>query len=131
MKRFLCLIFFSWVMIYPTEGLTQTMKKVVQFQLVDDQLIHSEKPPLRIKVKQHEQIEWQITSNTPGELHLHAYGIEVRVPKNKLVVYKFEAKATGKFQIEWHPQNNNVSTSAASKPKSNHSPSAYFEVYPN
>ena len=129
MKRFLCLIFFSWVMFYPTEGITETTKKVFQFQLIDDQLIHSEKPPLRIKVKQHEQIEWQITSNKPGELHLHAYGIEVRVPKNKLVVYKFEAKATGKFQIEWHPQNSNTNTNV--NIKLNHSPSAYFEVYPN
>lgn len=118
-------------MIYPTEGFSETVKKVIQLQLIDNQLIHSEKPPLRIKVKQHEQVEWQITSNTPGELHLHAYGIEVRVPKNKLVVYKFDAKATGKFQIEWHPQTNNGSSIPASNPKSNHSPSAYFEVYPN
>ena len=118
-------------MIYPTEGFSETSKKVIQLQLIDNQLIHSEKPPLRIKVKQHEQVEWQITSDTPGELHLHAYGIEVRVPKNKLVVYKFEAKATGKFQIEWHPQNKNSSSIPASNPKSNHSPSAYFEVYPN
>ena len=126
MKQFFSLIFFSWVVVFPTEGFTETIKKVVQFQLIDDQLIHSEKPPLRIKVKQYEQIEWQITSNKPGELHMHAYGIEVRVPKNQLVVYKFKAKATGKFQIEWHPQINPVNTN----PKSTHSPSVYLEVYP-
>jgi hypothetical protein len=113
-------------MLHPTDSFSEVTKRIVKFQFVDNQLIHSEKPPLRIKVKQQDQIEWQITSNQAGELHLHAYGIEVRVPKNQLVIYKFEAKATGKFQIEWHPQNNPTTTNT----KSNHSPTAYFEVYP-
>jgi hypothetical protein len=126
MKQVWCLILFSWVIIHPTEGFCEKTKRVLQFQLTDDQFIHSEKPPLRLKVQQNDQIEWQIKSNQPGELHLHAYGIEVRVPKNQLVVYKFDAKATGKFQIEWHPQNNPSST----PPKSNHSAQAYLEVYP-
>jgi len=126
MKKVFCLILFSWVMLHPTDSFSEVTKRIVKFQFVDNQLIHSEKPPLRIKVKQQDQIEWQITSNQAGELHLHAYGIEVRVPKNQLVIYKFEAKATGKFQIEWHPQNNPTTTNT----KSNHSPTAYFEVYP-
>lgn len=125
MKKVLSWILFSWVIFYPTEGFCESVKKVFQIQLIDDQLTGSEKTPLRLKVKQSDQIEWQISSNKPGELHLHAYGIEVRVPKNQLVVYKFEAKASGKFQIEWHPQNP-VTTNI----KPTHSPSAYLEVYP-
>ncbi|SMC54742.1 hypothetical protein SAMN06296008_10740 [Polynucleobacter kasalickyi] len=126
MKKVFCLILFSWVMLHPTEGFSEATQRVLQFQLTDDQFIHSAPLPIRFKVKQHDQIEWQITSNKPGELHMHAYGIEVRVPKNQLVVYKFQAKATGKFQIEWHPQINPVNTN----PKSTHSPSVYLEVYP-
>jgi hypothetical protein len=56
-----------------------------------------------IKVYKGDRLRWRITSNTSGELHLHAYRISVRLQPGQPGELAFNAFATGRFRVEWHP----------------------------
>lgn len=124
-KRTLFLIYIA-LLGFCIHGNTQEYTKNLKIEIQGNRLKHEGDAPLRVKVKHHDQITWQITSDTKGELHLHAYGIEMKVPANKMIQYRFEAKASGKFQIEWHPDDVGQNMTQ----QSHHAPLAYFEVYP-
>jgi Cupredoxin-like domain len=79
-----------------------------------------------IKVKQNDQIEIKVTSDTPGEFHLHAYRIEVKLNANQSETIKFQAYATGRFNFEWHPAAN-----MQQPPAHHHQALATLEVFPN
>jgi prephenate dehydrogenase len=79
-----------------------------------------------MKVRHHDQVTWKISSNTSGELHMHAYHLEVQVKADQPTQFMFNAKASGRFQISWHPdQQRNQPTK-----KNHHDALAYLEVYP-
>lgn len=104
----------------------QTNPVVFNLEIEGNRLKNPTNKTYRMKVKQNDDVIWQITSDNSGEFHLHAYGIEVKVPKNVLTKYRFIAKATGKFQVEWHPNSGISQTQVGS----HQTPLAYFEVYP-
>ncbi len=60
-------------------------------------------PPV-IKVKQDDQVTLRIRSDEEGLFHLHGYDLEVEVTPGQMAEMSFTAKATGKFDIELHPE---------------------------
>jgi hypothetical protein len=79
-----------------------------------------------MQVKRFDTVRWKVKSNEAGELHLHAYHIEIPVSPDKVSEYVFKAEASGKFQLEWHPK----VPSSTTHPVGHHEPLAFLEVYP-
>jgi hypothetical protein len=78
-----------------------------------------------IRVNKGDQLRWRIISNTSGELHLHAYRMSVRLQPGEPGELAFNAFATGRFRVEWHPD--------LQRPADGHAaaPLAVLEVRPN
>jgi len=57
-----------------------------------------------LKVPQNAWVKLQVTSDTPGELHIHAYRLKLTMQSPGTQTLSFQAKASGKFNIEWHPK---------------------------
>ena len=56
-----------------------------------------------IRVAKDDEVVLRLSSDTPGELHLHGYRLEAPLAPEKLVTWRFRARATGRFPFEWHP----------------------------
>ncbi len=56
-----------------------------------------------IRVQKGEMVKWHVSSDAPGDLHLHAYRIDAAVVPGKPAEVAFKAFATGRFRVEWHP----------------------------
>jgi hypothetical protein len=56
-----------------------------------------------IAARKGDRLRLRIVSNTGGELHLHAYRLSVRLAAGQPADLTFDAFATGRFKIEWHP----------------------------
>jgi hypothetical protein len=81
-----------------------------------------------ISVQKGDRLRWRITSNQPGELHLHAYRLSAKVVADQPTELAFTAMATGRFQVEWHPA---AAPSAAPATAAHHGPPlATLEVHP-
>ena len=57
-----------------------------------------------MKVKKGDRITWRVQSDAEGELHIHAYQIDLTVRPGIRKVHVFQAFATGRFRVEWHPE---------------------------
>ncbi len=55
------------------------------------------------KVTQNTQVNLEVTSELSGELHLHAYRLSWPLQASDRKTLTFQAKASGKFNLEWHP----------------------------
>ena len=55
-----------------------------------------------IVVQQGDHVLLRITSDTIGEMHVHAYRLAARVGPGGFVQLGFDAQATGRFPVEWH-----------------------------
>jgi hypothetical protein len=67
------------------------------------------------------------SSNTAGELHLHAYRLRLALQAGQPAELAFTAHATGRFRFEWHA----AQTSGAAPPADHHAaPLAVLEVRP-
>jgi hypothetical protein len=60
-------------------------------------------PPV-IKVNQDDQVTLKIRGNEEGLFHLHGYDLPVKVTPGQTAELAFTANATGKFDIEFHPE---------------------------
>ena len=78
-----------------------------------------------IKAKKDDVIQIKVTSDEPGEFHLHAYNLALKLTPKEPQSLKFKAYATGRFQFEWHPAANATPASAH-----RHEPLARLEVFP-
>ena len=78
-----------------------------------------------IKAKKDDVIQIKVTSDEPGEFHLHAYHLALKLTPKEVQTLKFQAYATGRFQFEWHPAAN-----ATPAPAHRHEPLARLEVFP-
>ena len=56
-----------------------------------------------IRVQKGEMVRWRVSSDAPGDLHLHAYRVDAAVLPGKPAEVAFKAFATGRFRVEWHP----------------------------
>ena len=57
-----------------------------------------------MRVQKDDQITWRIESNSDGELHIHAYQIDLTIKAGVKKVHSFKAFATGRYRVEWHPE---------------------------
>lgn len=77
-----------------------------------------------VRLEKGDAVQWRITSDAAGEVHLHAYRLEAQVAPGKPAVMSFKAFATGRFRLEWH-------RAAALQTDSRHAPPlAILEVHP-
>ena len=79
-----------------------------------------------IKARQGEQVHWRISSNTAGELHLHAYRLSVNLQAGQTTELSFAAFATGRFRLEWHAASDKPGAAGAHHA----APLATLEVHP-
>jgi len=79
-----------------------------------------------IQVKKDDLIVLKVSSDMPGEFHLHAYQLALKLLPNEPQIMRFKAFATGRFQFEWHP-----AADAAPITTHRHGPLASLEVFPN
>lgn len=55
-----------------------------------------------IEVLEGDEVVLNITSDEPGEFHLHGYGISADLTANELQEIKFTADTAGRFEFEIH-----------------------------
>ena len=85
----------------PSLALAQVpVEKVMYFNITNGNL-----PPEQrlISVNKNDKLRWRITSNTSGEVHLHAYRLRAPLQAGQVGEVVLTAFATGKFRLEWHP----------------------------
>ncbi|WP_173955262.1 hypothetical protein [Polynucleobacter tropicus] len=78
-----------------------------------------------MRVKKGDQVIWKIRSDAEGELHIHAYQIDLTVKPGVEKKHVFTAFATGRYRVEWHPENER------GKGIHHQESLASFEVFPN
>ena len=78
-----------------------------------------------LKVEKGDAVRMRVTSDTPGELHLHGYRLAAQLTPGTPAALAFTAYATGRYPFEWH------GAGAAAKPGAHHAPPlAAIEVRP-
>ena len=79
-----------------------------------------------MRVFKGDAVRWRITSDTPGEIHLHAYRAQAKLIAGTPAEISFKAFATGRYRVEWH------AASAKAPPTGAHHapPLATLEVRP-
>jgi len=55
-----------------------------------------------IKVEKGDAVRVRVTSDAPGELHLHGYRLELKMVAGTPAEFAFTAFATGRYPFEWH-----------------------------
>lgn len=96
--------------------------KVFVIELLNGKL----QSPKTMRVKRYDKVALKVISNEVGELHIHAYHIEIPVSTSVTSDYIFVANVSGKFKLEWHPA---AQTGEANKLR-HKEPLAFLEVYP-
>lgn len=64
-----------------------------------------------LRVPQGAAVTVRITSDSPGEAHLHAYRLVAKAGPGREAQWRFVAHASGRFRIEWHAQGSGASHS--------------------
>jgi len=79
-----------------------------------------------LRVQKNDAVRLRVTSDAPGEIHLHAYRVQAALAPGAPAEFSFVAFATGRYRIEWHP------ASARGEPPVGHHapPLATLEVRP-
>jgi hypothetical protein len=77
-------------------------------------IVHGTVPPPErlLKVEKGDALKLRITSDTPGELHLHGYRLAAKLAPGQPAELAFTAYATGRYPLEWHAAGEASSTSA-------------------
>jgi hypothetical protein len=78
-----------------------------------------------MRVKKGDSVTWRVRSDAEGELHIHAYQIDLTIRPGVEKRHTFIAYATGRFRVEWHPE------SERGKGIHHQESLALFEVFPN
>jgi hypothetical protein len=74
--------------------------KVFELKLSDGMVPESQR---MMRVTKGDRITLRITGDMPGQLHLHAYHVDVKVVPGQTAETTFEAHATGRFRLQFHP----------------------------
>ena len=78
-----------------------------------------------IKVTKDDRVRLLVTSDAPGNLHLHGYRVDIKLVPGKRAEFVFRAYATGRYPFEWHGADETV------KAAKHHGPEfAVLEVHP-
>ena len=74
-------------------------EKVFELTVVDGKTPASQQV---IRVEKNDLVKLRISSDTAGEVHLHAYRQDIKLVPGTPADISFKAHATGRFRIEWH-----------------------------
>ncbi len=78
-----------------------------------------------LRVTKGDTVRLRLTSDAPGDIHLHGYRLEAKLVPGVPGEIVFKAYATGRYRLEWHP------AGETSKSGSHHGPPpATLEVRP-
>jgi FtsP/CotA-like multicopper oxidase with cupredoxin domain len=55
-----------------------------------------------LRVDKGDAVRLRVTSDAPGELHLHGYRIALKLSENTAADVRFKAFASGRYALEWH-----------------------------
>lgn len=69
-------------------------------------------PQRLLKVEKGDALKLQITSDAPGELHLHGYRLAAKLLPGQPAELAFTAYATGRYPLEWHAAGEAAATGA-------------------
>lgn len=78
-----------------------------------------------LRVDRGDAVRLRLTSDAPGDAHLHGYRLEARVAPGQAAELTFNARATGRYRIEWH-----AAGEAAKGGRHHGPPLAVLEVLP-
>lgn len=78
-----------------------------------------------IKAEKGDTLRIRVTSDAPGELHLHGYRLEAKLAPGQPAELAFKAHATGRYPFEWHAAQGAAKSGAHRGP-----PLAALEVRP-
>lgn len=82
-------------------------------------------PQRLLKVEKGDALKLRVTSDTPGEVHLHGYRLAAKLAPGQAAELAFNAYATGRYPFEWHADGESAG------PKSHRGPPlATLEVQP-
>jgi hypothetical protein len=56
-----------------------------------------------LRVNKGDALRLRISSDTPGEVHLHGYRLQANLAAGMPSELAFTAYATGRYRLEWHP----------------------------
>jgi FtsP/CotA-like multicopper oxidase with cupredoxin domain len=56
-----------------------------------------------LRVNKGDTVRLRLTSDAPGEIHLHGYRLEAKLVPGVPGELVFKAYATGRYRLEWHP----------------------------
>ncbi len=70
----------------------------------DLNIVHGIAPAAQrlLKVQKGDALRVRITSDAPGELHVHGYRLSLQLKPGQPEELAFTAYATGRYPIEWH-----------------------------
>lgn len=78
-----------------------------------------------LRAHKSDTVRLRLTSDAPGEIHLHGYRLVAKLAPAGPGELVFNAHATGRYRLEWHP------AGETSKPGGHHGPPlATLEVRP-
>lgn len=63
-----------------------------------------------IRVQKGDAVRLRVTSDVPGELHLHGYRLETKAAPGQPSELAFRAYATGRYPLEWHTAGDGASS---------------------
>lgn len=55
-----------------------------------------------LRVDKGDAVRIRLTSDAPGDIHLHGYRLEAKLTPGAPAELAFKAYATGRYRIEWH-----------------------------
>ena len=55
------------------------------------------------RVNKDDVVRLRVTSDAPGEIHLHGYLLSAKLMPGSRAKLAFKAYATGRYRLEWHP----------------------------
>ena len=115
MKRFILILFTILTIIACNNG---SEIKDISFNLniIDKELINDSNI---FKVEHKDFVNLKITTNKDLKIHIHGYDIEKEITTDEPALIEFQAKATGRFNITIHPDEDNHSSHSHSKSDSN------------
>ena len=82
-------------------------------------------PQRLLKVEKGDALKLRVTSDAPGELHLHGYRLSAKLAPGQAAEIAFTAYATGRYPFEWHAAGESAGTKSHRGP-----PLATLEVQP-
>ena len=86
----------------PTTSGDATPADEPQERVFDVAIENGTMSPAEVSVEEGDQVTLLLTSDSPVEVHLHAYDLEEEVVPGAETVLSFEAEMTGRFEIEDH-----------------------------